>query len=130
MYKSILVLIFSDECATIDAQSWTLHQKIFRYINVSPSRNKMVDLAQNLLFLSAGIFQMNIFLVAFHDFRQETGFLPLLIVVKGQGLFFTSKNGRGAFEISKKRGRVRLRRPSKNVKYEHLNFVKSPFSPY
>ena len=57
---------------------------------------------QNLLFLSAGILQMHIFQIAFCDFRQESGFLALLIVEKGQGLLFTSKKGKGLFLISKK----------------------------
>ena len=42
MYKSIIVLKFSDECAVIEAQSWSRHQSYSDIlINVSPSRNEM-----------------------------------------------------------------------------------------
>ena len=60
-------------------------------------------LAQNLLFLRAGIFRAQIFQIAFRSFRQESGFRALLMVEKGQGLLFTSKKEKGLFLISKKK---------------------------
>ena len=42
------------------------------------------------------------FQVAFYDFRQESSFLTLLMVGKGQGLFFISEKGQGAFLTTKK----------------------------
>ena len=56
---------------------------------------------QNLLFLSAGIFRMHIFQLAFRDFWQESGFLALLMMKKGQGLLFISIKGKGLFLTSK-----------------------------
>ena len=69
-------------------------------------------LAQNLLFLSAGIFQ-----IAFHDFQQESGFFDLLMVEKGHGLFLSSKKGQGAFVTSNKKGRLWC--PPKNINHEY-----------
>ena len=44
---------------------------------------------------------MHIFQTTFRDFRQESGFLTLLLVEKGQSLLFTSKKGKGLFLTSK-----------------------------
>ena len=79
---------------------------------------------------------MHTFQVAFSDFRQESSFLALLMMEKGQGLFFISEKRQGAFLISKtgqgailtfkrrqdailsfKKGRAL--HPPKNVKHEH-----------
>ena len=70
-----------------------------------------------MLFLSAGIFQTHIFRIAFCDFRQESDFLALLMVEKGQGLLLTSKKGQGAFLTSEKRGGVGMA-PSKKRGHE------------
>ena len=105
MYKSILVLKLSHECAAVKAQSRLRHQKLFRSFNKSFSILKQNGvLAQNLLFSSAGIFRTDIFQIAFRNFRQESGFLALLMVEKGQGLLFASKKGKGLFLTSKKNG--------------------------
>ena len=47
-------------------------------------------------------FQTQTFHVAFSDFRQESSFLTLLMVEKGQGLFLISEKSQGAFLTSKK----------------------------
>ena len=44
----------------------------------------------------------HIFQVEFYDLRQESTFLALLMVGKGQGLFFISEKGQVAFLNSKK----------------------------
>ena len=46
--------------------------------------------------------QMQTFQVASYDFRQESGFLALLMVGKGQGSFFISEIGHSAFLTTKK----------------------------
>ena len=61
---------------------------------------------QNSLFLSAEIFLTHIFQVPFHDFRQESDFLALLMVKKAQGLLFTFKKGKVFFFSLLKKGRV------------------------
>ena len=48
-------------------------------------------------------FQTQTFHLAFSDFRQESSFLTLLMVEKGQSLFFISEERQGAFLTSKKR---------------------------
>ena len=70
-----------------------LHQEIKWYLGI-----KSVVFG----FLSVEIFRTHIFQIAFHDFRQEFGFLSLLTVENGQNLLFTSKKGQGLFLISKK----------------------------
>ena len=52
--------------------------------------------AQNLLFLSAGIFSNTCFSSRILRFL-ESSFLTLLIVGKGQGLFFISEKVQSAF---------------------------------
>ena len=47
-------------------------------------------------------FRKYTFQIAFSDFRQESSFLPLLMVEKVQGLFFISEKRQGAFLTSKK----------------------------
>ena len=47
-------------------------------------------------------FRTHTFQVAFYDFRLESEFLALLMVGKGQDLFFTSEKGHYAFLTSKK----------------------------
>ena len=47
-------------------------------------------------------FQTHTFQVAFSDFRQKSSFLALLIVEKGQRLFFISEKRQGAFLTSTK----------------------------
>ena len=42
------------------------------------------------------------FQVAFYNFWQESSFLTLLMLGKGQGLFFISEKGQSAFLTSKK----------------------------
>ena len=42
------------------------------------------------------------FQVTFYDLRQESSFLGLLMMEKGQGLFFISEKGQGAFLTSTK----------------------------
>ena len=64
---------------------------------------------------------------AFNDFWQKSNFLALLILRKGQGLFFnpengldaflTSKKGQGAFLAFKKREDT-----PKNTKHEHYTY--------
>ena len=98
----------------------------------------------NICCLSAGIFRTHIFLIAFRDFWQESGFLALLMVEKGKGLFFISgqgllfisKKGKGLFLTSKKEqgefltskkmgGRcdgIRLSRSADGVKRAGLTF--------
>ena len=44
----------------------------------------------------------NLVKVAFPDFRQESSFLALLMVKKGQGLFFIFEKGQGKISTSKK----------------------------
>ena len=113
MFKSIRVLNFADECSTMDAQSRPQHQKLFISFNKCfPILKQKGVLVQNLLLLSAEIFRMHIFQVPVHILRQESSFLALLMVKKGQGLlyiskkskglFFTFKNGWGTFITSKK----------------------------
>ena len=84
---------------------------------------------------------MHNFQIAFLDFWQESGFLALLMVEKGQGLLFTSKKRKSLFMTSKK-GRAHFwilkkwgvgAAPSEKRKYELwmlLNFAKSPFFSY
>ena len=70
--------------------------KLFRFLNKCFFIKKQNGvLMQNLLFLSAGVFPMHIFQVAFHDFQQESGFLALLMVEKEQGAFVTSEKRAG-----------------------------------
>ena len=45
---------------------------------------------------------MHTFQIEFYDFRQESSFLTLLMVGKGQGLFLISEKGQGAFLTNKK----------------------------
>ena len=66
-------------------------------LNVSPYRNKIC------WFWVQEFSQMHTFQVASYDFQQESSFLVLLVVGKGQGLFFISVKGQGAFSTSKKR---------------------------
>ena len=46
--------------------------------------------------------RMHIFRVQFYDLWQESSFLALLIVGKGQGLFFIAKKGQSSFLTLKK----------------------------
>ena len=71
-------------------------------LKVSPSRNKMALWHKICCFSVQEFSQTHIFQEPFHDFRQESGFLALLMAGKGQGLFFTSEKGQGAFLTSKK----------------------------
>ena len=81
------MLNFLDEYAPIDAQSRSRHQKLFRSFNKCLSIQKQNGvLAQNLLFLNAGIYRTHIFQVAFHDFRTKFGFADS--DYKGAGLIF------------------------------------------
>ena len=45
---------------------------------------------------------MHTFQIAFYDFWQESSYLALLMVRKGQSLFFMSEKGQGAFFTPKK----------------------------
>ena len=102
------MLKFSDECAAIEAQSLSRHQKLVRSFNKCFSIQKQNGiLVKILLFLSAGVFQTHIFQIALCDFRQESGFLAVLTVEKGQGLFFTSKKReRLIFDFLKRAGHI------------------------
>ena len=48
------------------------------------------------------LFRTHTFQVAFSNFRQESSLLALLMVEKGQGLFFIFEKKQGAFLTSKK----------------------------
>ena len=92
MHKSIIVFNFSDECAAIDAQTQSRHQKLFKSFNKCFSIYKQNGfLTQNLPILSAGIFRTHIFYAEFQDFRQEFGFFTLLMVEKVQGVVPSEK---------------------------------------
>ena len=71
-------------------------------LNVSPCRNKMAFWCKICCFWMYEFFRMFTFQVAFSDFRQESSFLALLMVEKGQGLFFISEKSQCAFLTSKK----------------------------
>ena len=71
-------------------------------INVSPSRNKMAFWRKICCFRVQEFYRTHTFQAEFYDFRQESSFLALLKVGKGQGLFFIFEKGQGAFLTSKK----------------------------
>ena len=71
-------------------------------LNVTPCRNKMTFWYKICCFWAQEFFWAHTFQVEFYDFRQESSFLILLMVRKGQGFFFISEKGQGAFLISKK----------------------------
>ena len=58
--------------------------------------------AKSAVFDCRNSFHTHTFQVAFSDFRQESSFLTLLMVEKGQGFFFISEKRQGAFLTSKK----------------------------
>ena len=86
----------------MDAQSRSRNQKLFTsFINCFSMSKQNSVLEQNLLFLRAGIFSGAYFSSKILHFRQESSFLALLMVRKGQGLFFISEKVQGAFLSSK-----------------------------
>ena len=120
-------------------------------INVSPFRNKMAFWCKIHCFWVQEFFK-HIFLIAFHNFCQESSFLALLMVrKKGNAYFLLLKMGRVNFWLLKKRKGM-VQHPPKNVKPEYysilprisfphsefckesvfliLNFVKNPFISY
>ena len=70
--------------------------------NVSPCRNRMAFWRKICSFWVQEFFWTHTFQVAFSDFQQESSFLTLLMVKKGQGLFFISEKRQSAFITSKK----------------------------
>ena len=58
---------------------------------------------KSAVFQCRKIFRTHTFQVAFSNFRQESSFLALLIVKKGQGAILTFKRRQGAILIFKKR---------------------------
>ena len=109
-------------------------------INVSPPRKKMAFWHKICFFLNAGIFWMNIFQTAFRNFRQESGFLTLLIVEKRHSFHFTSKIGRAYFSflkmgemhlwLLKNKERQSAAPFEKRKIWTLLNFVKRLFSSF
>ena len=103
MFKSILVLNFSDENSAIDAQLQLQQQKLFISFNKCfPILKKMAFLCKIYCFWVQKFSEHILFKYHFRIFRRNSAFSALLMTKKGHGLLFTSKKGQSAFLTSKK----------------------------
>ena len=99
------MLKFSDECAATEAKLQSQYQKLFRSFNKCFSTYKKNSvLVQNLLFLSAGIFQTHIFEIKFLDFCTGIRLTRPADDGKKAGLLFPSKKRKCLFLTSKEDG--------------------------
>ena len=96
-------------------------------LNFCPCRNEMVFWRKICCFWAQEFSQAHTLQIEFYDFRQESSFLALLMMGKGQGLFFISEIGQGAFLTSKKGQGVEPSKKCKTLKLVILCHINTPF---